>query len=78
MPELISTTLLPLLAGAAVKALITGQPPDPGDWAAATTSILQALLDREDEVTEALDRIEHKVDELSSVSGRPSGRAATT
>ena len=70
MPELISTTLLPLLAGAAVKALITGQPPDPGDWAAATTSILQALLDREDEVTEALDRIEHKVDELSQLSFR--------
>ena len=65
MPELISTTIVPLLASTAIKALITGQAPDPNDWASAATEILKALVDQQPRTTDTLDRMEKKLDQVS-------------
>jgi hypothetical protein len=70
MSELISTTIVSALARATMKALITGQAPNPDDYASAANSILGALLDNQGAIAETLNRIEKKLDALGQQSFR--------
>src|ERR1700728_841330 len=57
--------IVKVLAGSAVKALITSHGPGADDWASATTKILDALLDHQSDTGQELRRIEKKIDDLS-------------
>jgi len=70
MEELISNDLIEVLAHSAIKALITGQPPGPDEWASAATALLKGLLSREAAVDETLARIESKLDQLAQQNFR--------
>jgi hypothetical protein len=65
MPDpIVSVAIVKALAGPAIKALITGRSPEPDEWAKATTSILDALLERQNDMSDTLQSIDKKVDEL--------------